>query len=130
VTHDSVIHSWYAHACMCVHVFTRVVAVECIEVRDRALGGAVWRVQSRSGEMGVECTFARSRTISKRIACAQWRPDTTGDYVTSYLFLASFVISTLYTYIWDVTMDWSLGRLRYGGVVSRVLCRNTSSCLV
>ena len=37
-----------------------------------------------------------------------------GSEVTSYLFVTVFVISTLYTYSWDIFMDWSLGDIKHG----------------
>jgi len=41
--------------------------------------------------------------------------------VTSALFVVFFVISTLYTYSWDVSMDWGLARPKHGFLRSELM---------
>lgn len=39
------------------------------------------------------------------------------------LWIFSLAVSTLYTYSWDVTMDWGLGRPQYNGLRKRLMYR-------
>jgi xenotropic and polytropic retrovirus receptor 1 len=39
---------------------------------------------------------------------------------------SAYIISTLYTYSWDVFMDWSLGKTEYGGLRERRMFRHRS----
>lgn len=48
----------------------------------------------------------------------------TGVVLVRYLWLFTYLVSTLYTWLWDVVMDWKLGQMAEGGLRERRMFSN------